>query len=147
LWEENPGQGRQEKAAHYVYYVEKLADLNRIFLTRPARQRQGFDYLIHVENHRFMNGRDNPKHDDILNDLKRKKSKDLENYKQLVDLINSVYLCNDPEDILTSTQISFSDGYPIDLILKVCKWFFIEQDTRYWNYSGRTMFKESIDKI
>lgn len=147
MWEELPGYGRQEKTAHYIYYVEKLSDSNRVLLTRPAIQKLGFDYIIRVENYQFMNNRNNPKHDDILNDLKRKKSKDLENYKQLIDLINSVYLCHDPEDILVSTQIFFSNGYPIDLILKVCKWFFIEQDIRYWNYSGRTMLKESIDKI
>lgn len=147
LWEEIPGEGRQEKAAHYIYYVEKLTDLNRIFLTRPARQRQGFDYLVHVENYRFINGRDNPKHEDILVDLQKKKNKDKEKYKQLKDLVNLIYLCNDPGDAPLTTQISFSVGYPTDLILKVCKWFFIEQDIRYWNYSGRAMLKEAIDNI
>lgn len=42
-------------------------------------------------------------------------------------------------------------GFPMDLIFKTSKWFFIEQDIRYWNYSGRNMlmesYKEKLNKI
>lgn len=36
-------------------------------------------------------------------------------------------------------DIEFSAGLPADHILKTIKWLFIEQDIRYWNYSGRNM--------
>ena len=32
----------------------------------------------------------------------------------------------------------FNSKYPLELILKILKWMFIEQDIRYWNYSGRS---------
>ena len=38
-------------------------------------------------------------------------------------------------------------GRPVEMLLKVIKWFFIEQDIRYWNYSGRNMLKNGIDAL
>ena len=35
--------------------------------------------------------------------------------------------------------LSFETGLPVDHIVKAIKWLFIEQDIRYWNYSGRNM--------
>jgi len=68
--------------------------------------------------------------------------------KKLHQAIEQVYNCEDPEDILPEyADIKFNVGHPVDLILKVIKWFLIEQDIRDWNYSGRQMFKEGIDGI
>jgi len=72
---EEAGTGTGEKTSRYVYYVEELDDGSRIYLTRPAWLKKGFDFLIHVENKVFMNGKDNPKHDDIFEDLKKKKKR------------------------------------------------------------------------
>jgi hypothetical protein len=147
IWNEIPGEGKGEKTAHYSYYVEKLLNSKRIFLTRPAIRRQGFDFLIHVEDYQFLTGRDSPKHVDIINDLQRKKDTEPEKYKKLKVLLEKIFLCEDTDDLLNKENISFDCGFPVDLILKVCKWFFIEQDIRYWNYSGRGMLKEGIDNI
>jgi len=43
-------------------------------------------------------------------------------------------------------RLSDLPGYPIDLILGVVKWLFIEQDVRYWNYSGRAMLFSGFPK-
>ena len=110
--------------------------------------KQGFDFVIHVENKVFMNGKDNPKHDDITQDLQKKKVEDIKKYQKLADAINDVFNCTDPINVLKKySSLNFSFGFSVDLILKVCKWFFIEQDIRYWNYSGRYMLKEGIDSI
>ena len=37
-------------------------------------------------------------------------------------------------------------GFSLEVVLKVLKWLWIEQDIRYWNYSGRQMLKASVDK-
>ena len=58
-------------------------------------------------------------------------------YLKLYNLIQKVYECHDVSDEEIA-NINFSVGLPTDHILKVYKWFFIEQDIRYWNYSGRT---------
>jgi len=147
--EEKPGTGKGAKTSKYDYYVETLSDGNRIFLTRPTAPKNGFDFLIRVENTDFNEGagrkRDNPKHEDITNDLKNKKIENPQMYNELYRLIKQVYEC---KDIVPSSyqNLSFSTGYPLDLILGVIKWFFIEQDIRYWNYSGRGMFMLSVPK-
>ena len=62
--------------------------------------------------------------------------------KKLYKLIEDVYNCKEIED----TNLKFDSGNSVDLILKVAKWFFIEQDIRYWNYSGRAMFMSGVPK-
>ena len=148
LVEEKAGTGNKEKTSRYCYNVEALSCGNRVYLTRPVPLNKGFDFIIHVENYIFMNKKDNPRHDDIFNDLGAKKQDDSANYNQLLNLINSVFLCEDPVDILKQhNDLSFNRGFSIELILKVIKWFFIEQDIRYWNWSGRNMFMFGIKGI
>ena len=142
---ELPGTGNGEKQSKYLYFVETLKDGNRIYLERPANLHNGFDFLINVENINFSTTnriKYNPSHDNIFNDLKAKKIESQEKYKKLYKLIEDVYNCKEIED----TNLQFNSGYPVDLILKVAKWFFIEQDIRYWNYSGRAMFMSGVPK-
>jgi len=142
---EAPGTGNGENQSKYLYFVEILKDGNRIYLERPANLHNGFDFLINVENINFSTTnriKYNPSHDNIFNDLKAKKEESPEKYKKLYKLIEDVYNCKEIED----TNLQFSSGYSVDLILKVAKWFFIEQDIRYWNYSGRAMFMFGVPK-
>ena len=142
---EAPGTGNGENQSKYLYFVETLKDGNRIYLERPANLHNGFDFLINVENINFSTTnrvKYNPSHDNIFNDLKAKKAESPEKYKKLYKLIENVYSCKEIED----TNLQFDSGYSVDLILKVAKWFFIEQDIRYWNYSGRAMFMSGVPK-
>lgn len=144
---EKAGAGNKENTSKYRYNVELLACGNRIYLTRPVPLNKGFDFVIHVENYVFMNGKDNPKHDDILNDLLAKKKQNHESYNKLLSMIEQVYLCHDPDDILVEQRIEFNQSLPVDLILKIIKWLFIEQDVRYWNWSARNMFMSGIKGV
>ena len=122
LIKEKAGTGNREKTSKYRYNVESLPCGNKIYLTRPVPLNKGFDFIIHVENYSFINGKDNPKHDDILNDLKGKKLESNLNYEKLFLLINSVFLCNNPDDISTQyANLSFNYGFSVDLVLKVLK--------------------------
>ena len=146
--EEQPGLGRGNDASHYRYNVETLSDGRRIYLTRPAYLKKGFDFRINVEGAVFQTGHEYPKHDDIFDDLRLKRAENPAMCTRLHQAIELVYNCEDPVDILPEyTDIKFNGGHPVDLILKVIKWFLIEQDIRDWNYSGRQMFKNGIDEI
>ncbi|MDC7248461.1 MAG: hypothetical protein PQJ49_00885 [Sphaerochaetaceae bacterium] len=139
---EQPGQGSENAAARYRYYVETLNDGNRVYLVRPANLHYGFDFQIHVENMNYAEEgkkRNNmPKHDNLHFDLLLKKEKDPQMYQKLYSLLKKIYECNEiTNDEINS--ISFIVGYPVDHVIKIMKWFFIEQDIRYWNYSGRNM--------
>jgi hypothetical protein len=142
---EQPGTGNRELASKYRYFVEQLADGRRIFLERPAPLRWGFDFVIHIEGESFSEKRTNPSHSDILDDLKKKKRANPTRCKQLHEMIERVFRCEDPEDFIEDCRaLTFSSGLDVETILKVVKWLFIEQDIRYWNYSGRNMLMHGL---
>lgn len=143
---ESPGTGSGAAASKYRYNVEILSDSTIIYLTRPAYLKKGFDFRISVEGMIFLTGSDYPKHDDIFNDLVAKRNKNPEMARRLNEAIRRVFKCEDPNDILGEYEdLVFNVGYSVELILKVIKWFFIEQDIRDWNYSGRAMFMGGVE--
>ncbi|SDB45036.1 hypothetical protein SAMN02910298_02244 [Pseudobutyrivibrio sp. YE44] len=142
LSREEPGQGQESLASRYIYYVEQLKDGNRVYLQRPANLHNGFDFLVCVENTNYASEgkrkRNYPKHDDFKYDLAAKKFENTHMYSRLYDVLFRVYNCEDvPES--DYSDITFNTGLPVDHIVKTIKWLFIEQDIRYWNYSGRAM--------
>ena len=136
---ERPGHGKEELASRYCYYVETLTDGRRVYLRRPAPLNKGFDFTIHVENTIFKTNRTMPAHRDIEDDLRLKQKRNPSSFKNLYKAIQQVYELQEPDKVLKNLRMRFSDGHPVDLVLKVIKWFFIEQDITYWNYSGRDM--------
>lgn len=146
---EMAGEGRGELASRYKYYVERLSDGRRIFLSRPAFMHNGFDFVVRVEGMNFTREgrrRDTPSHEDMFLDLQEKKEQSLDGYKRLYALLRQVYTCQDvSDDIMRGVQINV--GMPAEMILKVFKWLFIEQEIRYWNYSGRDMLWQGVPSI
>lgn len=140
--QERPGKGKKEDAAHYHYYVEKLFSDKRIYLKRPAYLHNGFDFLICVEGYSFggpgQRRRDYPKHDELLEDLMVKRREAPRYFIRLFQLIKCVYYCEEvPEKELLLPKEA--GEWETDFLIKTFKWFFIEQDIRYWNYEGRGM--------
>jgi hypothetical protein len=145
---ENPGEGTGDLASKYRYNTELTDAGSWVYLMRPANLKNGFDFLICVEDIRFSNNRNYPAHSDIIDDLKRKKVSNPKNFQKLLSGIIEVYNCKDPFLFPQENRIiRFSSGYSSDLILFVLKWLFIEQDIRYWNYSGRAMLMKGIKDI
>lgn len=148
---EKPGTGSGDLASRYTYYVETISDGNRIYLRRPANLHNGFDFLVCIENYNFSDegkrNRNYPKHEDIVKDLLLKKRESIDLYKKLFSLIEDTYYCR--RDVTGSdfNELKFNEGYPADFILKSLKWLFIEQDIRYWNYSGRGMLWEGLKDL
>lgn len=146
---ETPGTGTGELANKYRYFVETLSDGKRVFLTHPAWLNKGFDFEIRVQDMKFptVRGRttDRPNHSIILEDLKQKKAHAPKAYVNLFKLIKRIYACQEvtPQDC---EHLAFGTGLPVDLILSVITWFFIEQDVTYWNYSGRAMFMSGVPR-
>lgn len=147
---ETPGNGKKKDASRYIYYVEKLSSGDRVYLQRPASLHKGFDFLVSVEKANYDSSnqrkRDSPKHEDLGADLKKKKAENKEMYIRLHRLLKRVFECKDVSDE-EMEAIHFDTGLPVDHILKVIKWLFIEQDIRYWNYSGRNMTWEIVPPV
>lgn len=145
--EEEAGQGSGENASKYDYFVKSLQNGGNVVLRRPANLKNGFDFLIKVDNIDFSNGngrrRDYPKHDEIIDDLILKQQSNQELYTQLYNLIERTYNCEEVTDDEIAL-VNFQIGFDTDMLIHVIKWFFIEQDIRYWNYSGRNMLFSGI---
>lgn len=120
-----------------------------VIVCRPAYLYNGFDFVVCVENTNFSTTgkkrRNYPTHEDILIDLSKKYTENRLQYKKLLSVLEKVYRCEMVDE--TEYNIYFSNGFPSDLILKTLKWLFIEQDIRYWNYSGRDMLWTAIINI
>ena len=143
---ENPGTGNEENASRYTYYVEELMSGDRVYLRRPANLHNGFDFLVCVENANYAEEgrrRNYPKHEDLNIDLEVKKKENPAMYERLYNLLKRVFECHDVSD-LEMSGIEFKSGLSVDHIVKTIKWLFIEQDVRYWNYSGRYMTWEIV---
>lgn len=88
-----------------------------------------------------------PGFDDVYEDLKLKKQENENKFKQVILIIKKIYKCEDVNINEYSKNIHFESGLPIEVILKLIKWLFIEQDIRYWNYSGRATFFEYMRNL
>lgn len=127
----------------YKYYVETLQDKRRIYLLRPTFLNKGIDFQVWVEKMDDQNDK-RPSHNDIFHDLKIKQKENLGEFRLLMEAVEEVWSCNEPDDVLKNKQFSFTKGFSPEQLLKILKWLFIEQDITYWNYDGRMMLRMAI---
>lgn len=131
---------------HYKYFVEKLSDGRRIFLLRPTYLNKGIDFQVWIEKFDGFKD-DRPSHGDIFKDLKAKQEENQKSLGNLLDAIDAVWICEEPDEVLRKFKdLKFKTGFSIEMILKILKWLFIEQDITYWNYDGRGMLRMEINK-
>lgn len=143
--EEEPGTGTGDNSSKYVYFVEELENGSRVFLRRPAVLNKGVDFEVNVEKVKFREkGKPTmPSHNNIIEDLIRKKNSNYNEFEKIKSIIQKLYNC----EIVTEKEyreVSFEIGHPIEAILKSIKWLFIEQDVTYWNWSGRAMLYSKL---
>jgi hypothetical protein len=135
----------------YRYFVELLSDNTHIYLERPGRLNKGCDFVIYAENkYLWKNGNDRPPdHNFVLNDLRTKKNLLNQNdWQRLLNAIGIIYNCGTYN--LASQQIMLlpvTNGHSYELLLKLIRWFFNEQDVTYWSGQGRNMFYNAILSI
>ena len=139
--------GTDAASSKYIYYVETdSVSGNRVYLIHPANLNKGFDFTIHAENQVFIHTNksnrtrrdDIPSHKNIVDDLLAKKAEDITMFIQLKPLLDKVYQCVSVADD-EYAPFQFSSGMSVELLFKVIKWLFVEQDITYWNWTGRAM--------
>jgi len=135
----------------YRYYVEVLDSGSRIYLERPGRLNKGCDFVVYVENE-FLhkNGNDKPpSHEDMRIDLEQKKnSLTRPQWQSVLKAIKVIYVVGSFSQATSYLTNLPPTGRSFELVLKVCRWFFIEQDITYWAGDGRDKFyKEVILKV
>lgn len=134
---------QEDEGLSFRYFVERLSDGKRVYLERPANLNKGCDFVILAENlFKYKNGNDKPpKHVDLLYYIRHKKENiSSSEYRLLIDSIYKIFQC---ENV---SNMRFVD-YKHELILKLSKWFFIEQDITYWAKSVRNMLWRGIKDL
>ncbi|MGV8018575.1 MAG: hypothetical protein AB2L26_10415 [Ignavibacteria bacterium] len=133
----------------YRYFVENIGPI-RIYLERPASLNKGCDFKIFAENViLFKNGNDKPpSHDYIITDLANKKTHlSATQWADFMDAIKVIYDCGTYSDAQLHINALPAIGLSYELILKIVRWFFIEQDISYWSGTGRDMFYTAIQNV
>ncbi|MGE4311436.1 hypothetical protein [Desulfovibrio sp.] len=141
---ELPGTGKGELTTQYTYTVESTALGEQVLLRRPAPLNKGMDFIVCASRSRFLLGRRmmfNPSHNNIYEDLLAKQRENPQNMNIILSIITDIYNCQRVDWVALPT---FMSGHDIELVLKLIKWLFIEQDVTYWNWSGRNMFYTGI---
>ena len=122
----------------------------------------GFDFLISLKKNdvpvNFSEGKlgkegkakrktPSPGFEDIYADLEIKKQENINEFQKVIPIIYEIYDCNDIDISKISKNLHFDKGLPIEVVFKLIKWLFVEQDLRYWNYSGRATFLEYMKNL
>jgi hypothetical protein len=145
---------REKQYRSYRYFVETCDDGKRVYLRRPTFLNKGFDFQVNVEGFRSQTRRakgvtkEMPSHPDVFRDLRRKIKSHPKLKRKLFLALCDVYDCVEPDKILRKhpSLRRMHKGLPIDKLLRIIKWLFIEQDLTYWLGTGRNMLMSAIER-
>ena len=135
----------------YRYFVGTVNNGKKIYLERPGRLNKGCDFVIYVEDLiLYKNGNDKPPSHKILRDnlADKKNILDSQCWAHLISAVEAEHamrIYDVPPNCLR--EINNIGIMNVEVILSLCKWFFIEQDLTYWSGKGRDMLLEWIQSI
>ena len=125
------------KGIAFEYPVEDLPE-GPLCIFRPGRKKN-FDFKVLVLPHYGLGA---GKHEDVRDDVMRKKRENPMEFEMLWDAITEIYMCsdNDVDRVLAKYPglgEAFETGADVEVLVKVLKWFFIMEDIFYWDHLGR----------
>jgi len=137
-----------EKIPYRGYEVEQLTDGRKIVITKPGGK---ITYGL-VKKEDFMVFVYNPtnfslwliSHKQIYNDLVEKGQGNPEETIKIIDALERVHGGEEPDEILKYLTINNPCGEEPELLLKVYKWIWGQEDCNYPNQKGRDMSMEPI---
>ena len=140
-------ENRNEQYVSYV--VDELSDGTPVFLIRPAWLNKGYDFKV------CLTGWDDsanpaPSHKEIYSDLYWKRENDNQtSFKALCSAVRDVHNGASPDAVLSDhrDKLEFTVGRRPEALLRPLPWLFIEQDIRYWNYTGRNRTIELVEQL
>ncbi len=134
------------------YEVEILSDGRKICITKPGGKNvygrmQVHDFMVWIYNE-HKNELWRISHDEIFEDLKAKMKQNSGEAKKVILALKRVHAGDEPDDVLRENPDLGKSlhGYAPELILKVYKWIWGQEDCNYPNGEGRNMSMNSIIK-
>ena len=140
----------ENRDERYVgYNVDELNDGRSVFLIRPAWLNKGYDFKVCVEGW-DKSANPAPSHAEIYSDLYWKREHDdSKSFKAICEAVLEIHKGASPSEVLDEydRDFAFSVGRTPEALLKPLPWLFIEQDIRYWNYTGRNMTIKLVEQL
>lgn len=140
-----------EKISYKGYEVEQLSDGRKIIITKPGGKFvfgtvKREDFMVWVFNE-TGNSLWLISHKNILNDLKEKAVINKTETIKIINALEEVYNGQDPDDILVKNNVNVSCGESLELLLKVYKWIWGQEDCNYPIGLGRDMSMNGIREL
>lgn len=140
-----------ENVEYRGYEVETIEDGRKVVITKPG----GKFVFGTVKREDFMVWVYNPidsslwliSHKDIYRDLKAKSEVSAKHAMEVIDALDRVCSGEDPEIVLRETSLSNPVGESPELLLKVYKWIWGQEDCNYPNGEGREMSMKDIRSL
>jgi len=126
------------------YDVETLSDGRKVCITKPGRK--GIhDFMVWILNE-SNNELWRISHEEIFTDLENKMTQNSTEAKKVILALKRVHAGEEPEDVLSENpQLGKSlQVYAPDLLLKVYKWIWGQEDCNYPKGEGRNMSMNAI---
>lgn len=140
-------ENRDEQYVSYI--IDELQDGSPVFLIRPAWLNKGYDFKLCVEGW-DESANPAPSHSEVYSDLYWKRENDDEgSFQSLCEAVLDIHEGTSPSSVLEKYggDFDFSVGRTPEALLKPLPWLFIEQDIRFWNYTGRNMTIQSVMEL
>lgn len=155
--------GTNQQVSRYEYIVEEflIGDLKyEIYLRRPAFKNKGMDFVISVRRFKKRTFKHVDSKWSYREELNRPSFESiyeaLENIQGGIDVsayLKSVYDTSTildtstiPDVLIKIRKISKNFEMHLAVAILLFKWFFIEQDCTYWNYSGRELLHKELEE-
>ena len=140
-----------EQVNYLGYEVENIHDGRKIVITKPG----GKFVFGSVKREDFMVWIYNPadsslwliSHKDIYNDLLLKGDTDPKATIKIIDALESVCNGEEPNSVLDRMKLATLTGETPEVLLKVYKWIWGQEDCNYPNGEGREMSMNDIRKL
>ena len=140
-----------EKVKYRGYEVEQLLDGRKVVITKPGGK---FTYG-RIRREDFMVWIYSPKdstlwlisHKDIYNDLEEKRKVSPNEAIKIINALEKVFSGEEPDDVLKTAKLSRSTGEPPDVLLKVYKWIWGQEDCNYPEGEGREMSMRGLREL
>lgn len=140
----------EQRDEQYISYaVDELENGASVFLIRPAWLNKGYDFKVCVEGW-DESANPAPSHSEIYSDLYWKREHDgRAAFEALCEAVLDIHGGASPNAVLETygSDFEFSVGRTPEALLRPLPWLFIEQDIRYWNYSGRNMTIRTVEGL
>ena len=145
---------RLEEIPYRGYAVEEISDGRKIVIVKPGGKKAAYGDIKKEDFFVYIHDPDEQSfwqisHKQIREDLEAKAAADETATIRILEALNMVYDGEDPDDILKDKTLSYPSGEDPEVIMKVYKWIWGQEDVNYPppKFEGRAMSWQPLKEL